>query len=298
MPPPSPVAPPSQRIFSRRLFLRTGLAGAAGVALYSGELARHWLEVTELEIKLKNLPAGFEGVRFVQLSDIHLGEFTEDFFLKHAVEVINGLRADAVLLTGDFVTHGFMGRSFGERHAWPCAEILSKLTCPKRFAIMGNHDEMVGADLVTEALRQNGITVLRNSYVPLERGGGRVWLAGVDDVVEGRPEPDAAIPPVIRNQPEEPVVLLCHAPDYADWLLRGGAGKAASLMLSGHTHGGQIRIPFLPPFDLPPFGREYVEGLFRIGPLQLYVNRGLGTVGLPFRLNCPPEITAITLRRG
>jgi hypothetical protein len=107
---------------------------------------------------------------------------------------------------------------------------------------------------------------------------------------------EAAIPPAIRHQKNEPVVLMCHGPDYADALIRLPSGQAVNQMLSGHTHGGQVRIPYLPPVHLPPLGQKYVEGSFKIGPIQLYVNRGVGTVGVPFRLDCPPEITLFTLR--
>ena len=91
---------------------------------------------------------------------------------------------------------------------------------------------------------------------------------------------------------------MCHAPDYADELIACPAGKTVSLMLSGHTHGGQVRLPFIGALDLPVGGRKYIEGLFRLDSMQLYVNRGIGTVGVPFRFDCPPEITSITLRRG
>ena len=149
---------------------------------------------------------------------------------------------------------------------------------------------------VIESLSANGITVLDNAHLPIERDGARFWLAGVDDPVEGLPIPELAIPESIRNVPHEPIVLLCHAPDYVDDLLPTPAGRALSLMLSGHTHGGQIRIPFIGPMALPPLGRKYIEGWFRFGSLQLYVNRGLGAVGVPVRFNCPPEIALLTLR--
>jgi predicted MPP superfamily phosphohydrolase len=161
---------------------------------------------------------------------------------------------------------------------------------------MGNHDIGVGAEKVTAALRENGTVVLRNSFMPIERGGARFWLAGVDDPVSGEPDPEKTIPAPIRNLAHEPVVLLCHAPDYADTLLRLPSGQAASLVLSGHTHGGQVRLPLLGAMELPPMGHKYVKGLFRLGNMQLYVNRGIGTIGVPFRLNCPPEITVFTLR--
>lgn len=282
---------------SRRQFLTTALAGAAGLALYSGEVARHLIEITEPEIRLPNLPTAFDGLRIAQLSDIHLDEFTEPFFLRMAIERINRLRPDVVLLTGDFVTREFLPKSFPMRAASRCASILQSLECTKRYAVLGNHDVSVRAPAVIDAL-SHSVTVLRNSFAALERGSSRIWLAGLDDVIEGRPNLDRAVPEFIRQRSDEPVVLLCHEPDFVDYVLPHAAGPSVNLMLSGHTHGGQVRLPVLGPLALPDWGKKYVEGIFRFGNLQLYVNRGIGTVGLPFRLNCTPEITLMTLRRA
>ncbi len=288
---------PSPKLhITRRRFLTAGACAAAGLALYAGEIERHWIEITRRDVFLKGLPAAFDGFRVAQLSDIHLDEFTEPFLLRDAVNHINRLNPDAVFLTGDFVTCELMPRKFAVGAAWQCADLLNQLECPRRYAILGNHDVMIGKKPVTEALSTNGITVLDNAYLPIERGSGRIWLAGLDDVVQGSPDPDSAIPGSIRNLPHEPVVLLCHEPDYADHLVTLAAGQAVALMISGHTHGGQICLPLAGRLTLPHLGRKYVEGCFRLGSLQLYVNRGIGTVGLPFRLNCPPEITLLTLR--
>ena len=286
----------SQPPVTRRRFLKASAGGALGLALYSGEIARHWIDVTYLDFGLPGLNHAFDGMRIVQLSDIHLDDFTEPFFLRHVVTVVNQLRPEAVFLTGDFVSEGFVSRNSSVEAAWLCGSILRELDCKDRYAVMGNHDIGVGAQKVTAALRENGTAVLRNSFVPIERGGARFWLAGVDDPVNGEPDPEKTIPAAIRNVAHEPVVLLCHAPDYADTLLKLPSGQAASLMLSGHTHGGQVRLPLLGAMELPPMGQKYVKGLFRLGNMQLYVNRGIGTIGVPFRLNCPPEITVLTLR--
>ena len=288
----------SASMMSRRRFLGTTFFGCAGLALYSGEIERHWIETTDREIQLKSLPSALDGLRIVQLSDIHLGEFTEPFLLRQAIEQINRMRPDVVLLTGDFVSYEIAPRKFSEKSAWQCAEMLSELRCPERFAVLGNHDHWLSGTEVTRALSANGIPVLINSYVPIERNGSRLWLAGIDDPVCGQPDPDQAIPPSIRNIEGEPLVLMCHGPDYADELLTHPAGKSIGLMLSGHTHGGQVRLPFVGALDLPPGGRKYVQGLFRLGSMQLYVNRGIGTVGVPFRFQCPPEISSFTLRNG
>jgi predicted MPP superfamily phosphohydrolase len=285
---------------TRRHFLTASIAGAVGLGLYSGEIERHWIEVTESEVHLRGLSPSFDGVRIVQLSDIHMDEFSEPFFLRHAVELINRLKPDAVLLTGDFVSDVPRSKEFAAGAAWQCAHILSTLQCRNLYAALGNHDVVVGAENVMAALTANGITVLRNACLPIERFGerigGRLWLAGLDDPYEGDPDPELTIPASIRNIPDEPVVLMCHAPDYADDLVATQTGQAVDLILSGHTHGGQVCMPFVGPLTLPPMGRKYVKGWFQLGKTQLYVNRGLGTVGVPFRFDCPPEISLMTLR--
>ena len=286
----------SVRPMSRRRFLTTTLSGCAGLAFYSGEIERHWVEITHRDIHLRSLPASFDGMRIVQLSDIHLDEFTEPFLLRHAIEQINRLQPDAVLLTGDFVSCEISPRRFSEKSAWQCAEMLRELKCPERYAILGNHDHFLSGTEVTRALRSSGIPVLVNSYLPIERNGDRIWLAGLDDTLCGRPDLNQTIPASIREIEGQPLLLMCHEPDYADHLLVHPAGKSISLMISGHTHGGQVRLPFFGALELPPGGRKYVQGLFRLGSMQLYVNRGLGTVGVPFRFACPPEITEFTLR--
>jgi uncharacterized protein len=281
---------------TRRRFLAASGCAAGGLALYAGEIARHWIEVSSRDVFLPGLPSAFDGFRIAQISDIHMDEFTEAFFVRDVVNRVNSLNPDAVFLTGDFVTAEFASTKFAIGAAWQCAGILNELTCRQRYAVLGNHDCMIGADEVSEALTDNDILVLRNYYMPLECSGSRIWLAGLADPVQGSPDPEATIPASIRNIPQEPIILLCHAPDYVDDLLTLASGQAVSLMLSGHTHGGQVRLPLIGPMILPRMGRKYIKGWFRFGRLQMHVNRGIGTVGVPFRLDCPPEISMLTLR--
>jgi hypothetical protein len=266
------------------------------LAIYGSGIERHWIEITQRDVFIPGLPQAFDGFRIAQLSDIHMDEYTEPFFLRDAVRHVNRLNPDAVFLTGDFVSYGPLPNRFAGSAAWECANLLKQIQCPNRYAVLGNHDVVVGRKHVSAALTANGMTVLDNAYAPIERAGARFWLAGLDDPLEGIPDPELAIPASIRNVPHEPIVLLCHAPDYVDDLLTSPAGRALSLVLAGHTHGGQIRAPLVGPLVLPELGRKYVEGWFRFGSLQLYVNRGLGTVGVPIRFNCPPEIALVTLR--
>jgi predicted MPP superfamily phosphohydrolase len=285
-------------LITRRRLLAAGLTGALGLGLYAGEGERHWIDLTRQSFSIPGLPEAFDGFRIVQLSDIHLKAWTEEWFLRDAVARINALNPDAVFLTGDFVSQAPDSPGFPIECGWKCAAILRTLTCPHVYGILGNHDILSAPDEIARALTENHVQMLRNASLPIERDNARFWLAGVDDPLKGIPDPDRAIPDRIRHLAAEPVILLAHCPDYVDELLTQPVGQSVRLMLSGHTHGGQVRIPFAGPITLPPMGRKYVEGHFQFGNLQLYVNRGIGTVGVPFRFDCRPEITEITLHRA
>ncbi len=289
--PPRPASV-GETALTRRNFLWLAAGSAAGMAFYAGEISRHELEVVYSTIRLPGLPDPFAGFRIVQISDFHFQEYTEAAFIEAVVRRVNEATPDLVVLTGDFVSSGPLPRHFSAKMGYHCAELLSQIKCPLRYAILGNHDVVVNAHAVTDALLTHGIPVLTNSSVALERDGRRLWLAGIQDALEARPSLTAALP-AGRNPGQEPLILLAHEPDYADY----ATGRQIDLVLSGHTHGGQIRLPFLPPLVLPKMGTRYVEGLFRLRDgMQLYVNRGIGAVGVPFRFRCPPEISVITLQ--
>jgi predicted MPP superfamily phosphohydrolase len=144
-------------------------------------------------------------------------------------------------------------------------------------------------DRIARIFTAQSMPVLRNAALPLERDGARLWIAGLDSVTEGKPDPEQALKSVPRN---EPVVMLVHEPDYADKVVR----YLVDLQLSGHSHGGQIRLPLIGPPYLPEMARKYPWGLYRVGRLTLYTNVGIGTIRLPIRWNCSPEITLFTLR--
>ncbi len=281
---------------TRRTLLRGTALGAVGLALYAGEIERHWIEHRRIAIPIRGLAEAMDGFRLAQVSDIHLESWTEPFFLREAVRLVNRMKPDAVMLTGDFISTDENGTTFPLEAMHTCAEILSALECPTIYGILGNHDAQVNPAAVVEALAERRIPVLRNRAVAIERDGARFWLAGIDDMLAGGPRLDETIPEKIRGIADEPVILLGHEPDPAVGIARQPAGQSVRLMLSGHTHGGQVRLPFVGALTLPPKGKLFVEGLFTVGAMQLYVNRGLGTVGVPFRFDCPPEITEITLR--
>jgi predicted MPP superfamily phosphohydrolase len=207
--------------------------------------------------------------------------------------MVNGLHAEMIVLTGDFVSSPLFGDpAAGAAAAEPCAQLLRQMQAPHgSWAVMGNHDCFTDPDRVTSALRAQGIQVLVNQSVPIERDGARFWLSGVDDVLVGTADLDATLHNI---HTDDAVVLLAHEPDYADHVAR----HPIDLQLSGHSHGGQVRPPFVRPLYLPELARKYIWGLYKIGGLTLYTNPGLGTVGVPVRWNCPPEITLLTLRRS
>jgi predicted MPP superfamily phosphohydrolase len=287
----APLRPPA-RILTRRNFLIASAATVAGVALYSNDIARHELEVTHPTFFLKDLPPAFDGFRIAQISDLHLEEYTEDYFLTHVINRVNALKPDMVLVTGDFVSRTPLSPAASFAAAGRCAELLAALTCPTRYGCLGNHDFAVGPDFIRNHMEANGLPLLINQFVPIERNGQRIFLGGLDDVAYGRPNINLATP----DRPDEPVLIMAHEPDFAAVLAKFVHKRRIDLILSGHTHGGQIRLPGIRPLALPPWGKLFPEGHFVVGRSQLYVNRGIGTVGVPFRLNCVPEITLATLR--
>jgi predicted MPP superfamily phosphohydrolase len=277
---------------SRRSFTASS-AAAAALAIYAGEISRHEIDVTHRTIPIDNLPQPFHGFRIVQLSDIHLDEYTEPGFLERVIHRVNAIAPDLVLLTGDFISMGPLPHSTAIRAAGECGELLRTITCPLRYGILGNHDAGVGSEAVASHLRSTGTLVLINQSVPIEKSGKRIWLTGIDDAAYGKPDLALALPP----EPGAPVILMVHEPDYADVIAANPLSRVVNLILSGHSHGGQVRLPGLPPPNLPPMAKKYYDGSYRLGHIQLYVNRGIGTVGLPFRFFCPPEITVFTLQQ-
>jgi predicted MPP superfamily phosphohydrolase len=231
----------------------------------------------------------------VQLSDFHYEEEFSAIPIRRSVDLVNSLNPDLVVLTGDFVTVpmfrlGQHGARTAANAVFPCAAVLSGIKARMgSFAILGNHDAYSNPALVAMGLRSHGIPLLKNSSVPIERDGARFWLAGIDDALEGRPDLGAAINKIPSG---EPIILLAHEPDFAD----KAALTPVDLQLSGHSHGGQIWIPGIGAPWLPPLARNYPRGFYKIENMVLYTNLGIGTIRLPVRINCVPEVTHITLR--
>ena len=283
---------PFLRKISRRKFLGMAVAGAAVAVAADGVLIEPNIpKVVRKEIALRRWPERMAGFTIALLSDFHYDPYFSVHPLRAAVGIVNDLRPDLIVLTGDFASVPLIGNHLtGARHVEPCAQMVGQMRAPYGLsAVLGNHDMDTDPSRVTTALRQNGIRVLRNQSLPVEKEGSRFWLAGIDDLL-GR---TADLSATLHGIPsDEATVLLAHEPDYADYV----ASHPVDLQLSGHSHGGQIRIPLLPPLYLPVLGRKYIWGKYQIRDLTLYTNPGLGTIAIPVRLNCAPEITLLTLR--
>ena len=290
----------------RRRFLGQVLFGAVGlgaVAAVDGFLIEpHAPVVDEISIHLRRLPEAFHGFRIVVMGDMHFGPYVGKPLVERAVRLALSLKPDLTILTGDFVSHplAMPNGPEGAHHAEPCAEVLQQMTGtltgtlpgalpgPRVVSILGNHDHWNGPEIVADALDSHGLNVLRNQSMPLERDGQRIWIVGVDDVYEHANDLNKALQGVPSS---ETTIVAVHEPDFADRT----AKHPVDLQVSGHSHGGQVRIPGYGAPILPHLGRKYPFGLNRVRDLQVYTNRGIGVVFPPVRLNCPPEVTLITL---
>ena len=247
--------------------------------------------IVRKDFSLARWPERLNGFTIAVLSDFHYDPYFSVHPLHAAVPMVRELRPDLIALTGDFVSVPPTGDpAKGADAAEPCVQLISGMSAPfGLWSILGNHDCDTDPARVISALKGKNIPVLENKSQAIERDGARFWLAGVNDVLSGT----ADLGETLRGVPaNEPVILLAHEPDFAD-----EASKfPIDLQISGHSHGGQIRIPLLPPLYLPELAKKYILGTYQIGALPLYTNAGIGTVDIPARLNCPPEITLITLR--
>ena len=242
----------------------------------------YMLSIEHQRIHLSRLPKAFDGFRVVQLSDIHHGPFSSTEQIERAVETANRLQPDIIALTGDYI-------SKERQYAAPCAEMLGHLKAKYGvYAVLGNHDHWVDAPLLTDLFRAEGITVLINEGMRFENNGAAFWLAGVDDTMVGLEDISLAL---AGSRADEMKLLLAHNPI----ILRRAARASVDLVLSGHTHGGQVAIRG-DRNTLRGARKRLLKGLGRLGNTQIYVNRGLGTVVLPIRYGCPPEISLLELR--
>ena len=240
------------------------------------------LTIEHTQIYLRRLPRALDGFRIVQLSDIHHSPFTSRQQIERAVQTACSLQPDIIALTGDYI-------SKEREYAAPCAELLGKLRARHGvFAVLGNHDHWTDASLITDLFRAEGITVLVNQGMRFEKNGAAFWLAGVDDTMVGLEDLPLAL---AGSSEDEMKLLLAHNPI----ILRRAAREGVDLVLSGHTHGGQVKLMSDRNAAARP-RRRVLKGLASEGETQIYVTRGLGTVVLPVRFGCPPEVSLLELQ--
>lgn len=239
------------------------------------------LAIERQEVYLRRLPKALDGLRVVHLSDLHYGPLTDSRHLERAIKAANDLRPDLIALTGDYISQDRV-------YAAPCAELIGRLRA--RFgvyAVLGNHDHWTDAALITDLFRAEGVRLLLNEGMRLDLSGQSFWLAGVNDTMVGLEDLSLAL---AGSSEDEMKLLLAHNPI----ILRRAARAGVDLVLSGHTHGGQVALrPEKNRSGRPR--RRLLRGLGRRGNTQIYVTRGLGTVVLPIRYGCPPEVSVLEL---
>jgi uncharacterized protein len=275
----------SRRSFLRRLLrasAATAIAGLGGYG-YSSQVETQWLAIEEVTLPIPKLPAALEGLRIALLSDFHLYPYTQLAFVREVVERTNALAPDLVVLGGDYVLEDAAAID-------DLAPVLASLSSRYGvYGIVGNHDLWTDVRTVTAGFAAVGLPLLRNAGVPISIGASTLYLAGLDDGWSGQPDLDTAL---ASAPPNAPVVVLMHEPDFITQIAADGR---VAVQLSGHTHGGQVRLPSIGAPILPRYGQIYDQGRYRVGESWLYTTRGIGVIGPPVRFNCRPEVSLLTL---
>lgn len=285
---------------TRRRFLKVALGGTLGLgavgiggSAYATRIEPYALEIVHLTVPLPGLDPAFDGLTIAHISDIHLGAWMTQAQMESLIERINSLGADVVAATGDFVS-----RLWAQTPGEITASLRGLTAREGLYAVLGNHDHWTDPDTVGAAVTAAGFALLNNAHSVIRRGGAALYVLGVDDVWERKHNLGHALDGV----PEDAAtILLAHEPDFADHVAQT---RRIGLQLSGHSHGGQVRLPVKGALILPRLGQKYDMGLYTVSPaegpadntpLRLYVNRGLGMTAPYVRFNCPPEVTLITL---
>ena len=275
---------------SRRQFLSglvtVPLVAVSATAAYARLIEPYHYLISETDILIRDLPAAFEGFRITQLTDVHHSRILGIGEVRRVVSLAQQTKPDMFVLTGDYSTTY-------RRYIEPCAEALGALNAPEGvWAVLGNHDHYTDPELTTRALQRQHIAVLNNAHTTLQRGSDAIQLSGIDDWSWNATDWARAFSGLKTSTP---TVLLSHQPA----VLELEQTNNVSLILSGHTHGGQLNFPILgAPARFATNDLKYARGLFRRGDTQLYVSTGTGVIGLPLRFGVRPEIAVLRLRRA
>ncbi|GIK63376.1 MAG: putative metallophosphoesterase YkuE [Chloroflexota bacterium] len=280
---------------TRRQFLKTAAlstlattsTGVAGL-IYGYKIEPQQIQIEHLTLKLPRLNPAFDGYRLVQISDLHVDHtWMSEERLLECMRLVNEQKPDAVAITGDFVSIEV------EPFEATLIKGLQALT-PRdnTVAVLGNHDHWADAVVVRRAIYRSGIADVNNSFYTVQRGEAKLHFCGVDDIMENQQRLDL----VLDTLPADgAAILLAHEPDFADVSSQTGR---FDLQLSGHSHGGQVRLPLIGPIGQAELAQNYPAGLYKVNGMYQYTNRGLGMVTPQIRFYCPPEITVFTLRSG
>lgn len=271
---------------NRRKFLKLTVTGAiAGIiGSYPVLIERYLVQVNRYRISVPNLPHQFNGFTIVQLTDLHFGSMVPLSFLKYVIGKANGLRKDMIVCTGDYVHRRDTDEEVNR--IWP---LLSELKAPSGvYSVLGNHDHWADSQRSVYWLERSGQNIQHRTH-HFEREGKRLWIAGGGDLLEDHRNFDH----MLRNVPEEDCrIVLAHNPDSAD----SSFSERIDLMICGHTHGGQINIPFYGTPVLPVKNKNYSSGLKKsIKGQPVFISKGIGWAVFPVRFNCFPEIAVLEL---
>lgn len=270
----------------RRGFLKMMAAGVGAAALSAGWITAiepNWPVVERVSVRLPRLAARLDGLRVAQLSDLHISHYTTQADIGRSVVLAMRQQPDLIVVTGDFIWR--QATEYAEQLVEPLRNLAAPLGV---YAVLGNHDHWEGAETVAAVLAQSGVRLLVNQAVRLNADAA-LWVVGVDDVWERKHDLRRALADVPADACK---LLLVHEPDFVD----RAAHFPVDLQLSGHSHGGQINLPLVGRPVLPYLGQRYPAGLYQVGSLALYTNRGIGVIAPPIRFNCRPEVTLLTLR--
>ncbi len=278
----------------RRIFIRRGMTVLAGAALTGstyGAFKKDRYELSEIPVPVLHLPESFEGFSITLISDIHSSVFMPKEKMEEYARTVNALRSDLITVTGDFVNSQV-------DEVYPFAEAFEGLRAPHGvYGVLGNHDYYTrNVDVVARHVEDCGIKLLVNAGVAIRKGSETIYLLGSDDIGTSA-RADAAFDTMLTGMKQDvPKVLMCHRP----YFFENAAHRGIGLTLSGHTHGGQIVFGRINDnyISAARLASPYIAGLYSIGAAKMYVSRGIGTVGVPIRINCPPEITKIVLTKA
>jgi len=290
-------------LLSRRTFLKR--LAASGVVVAAGGAYTFWLEprhvaVTRTDVPVHGLPAAFNNLTIAHLTDLHRSRYVSREYLERCIEITNALQPDIIACTGDYISHSRRGGTRGRlvygdgdnahQYARDAGDCLAQARAKYGvFASLGNHDHWFDAGVVTREIEKAGIPVLRNAGTTVRINGETLPVIGLGDLWSEGVNIDRAFAGV-----DAPFSLvLMHNPDtFEHW-----SRPCAHLILSGHTHGGQVSLPVVgPPIVPSQYGAKYAQGLFQRGDAQMYVSRGLGLIWPPVRFNCRPEIALLRLQ--